>query len=85
MTDDEWLTFRAHYLSLHNVYIPDSDRPMYDAPTSAPEPRSGPPTQPATDGPPVPVAAEAEAPVASEEVATKPQPVFDLSQFIGGS
>ena len=84
MTDDEWMVFRARYLNLNNIYIPDSARPLYDAPRKPPDAARAIEPVSTIKALPLPPRLQAEAPAVKREAATKPQLVFGLSEFLDG-
>lgn len=84
MTDEEWVLFRARYLNLNNIYIPDEKRSLYDA-SVVPRDSPGAIKSGATiEEPPPPPPPQAKAPMVEREPITKPQPVFGLSEFLSG-
>lgn len=83
MKDEEWMALRVRYLMHNNIYLPDDQRPLYDAAVDAPEAQSGSAYSSAASVPPTPLKAPGEARSPQTEAITKPQ--LDLSEFIGGS
>jgi hypothetical protein len=84
MTDDEWMAFRVHHLSLHNIYIPDCDRRLYDAPMESPGAPGGPKPEMTTKEPPRVLQAQGKALESTRNSVIKQKPIEpDLSEFIG--